>query len=68
MPRSAQRENRLYTLFQCPYSAGSSRHWAPERLIHRTPAYETLAFRFLPNVEACASAQELENLGPLFRG
>jgi hypothetical protein len=31
-----QRTNRLYTLFQAPYSAGSKRHCAPLRLIHFT--------------------------------
>ena len=33
---SHQRTNRLYTLFQSPYSAGSKRHCAPLRLIHFT--------------------------------
>src|SRR5690606_13386420 len=30
-PRSHQRANRLYTLFQFPYSAGNKRHWASLR-------------------------------------
>jgi len=32
-PRSSQRAKRLYTLFQAPYTAGSSRHCAPLRSI-----------------------------------
>ena len=36
MPWSAQRENRLYTLFQFLYSDGNRRHWEPERVIHST--------------------------------
>ncbi len=37
-PLSHQRENRLYTLFHFPYSAGRNRHWAPLRSIQSTPS------------------------------
>ena len=38
IPLSHQRENRLYTLFQFPYSSGKNRHCAPLLNIHSTPS------------------------------
>ena len=38
IPLSHQRENRLYTLFQFPYSSGRNRHWAPLLNIQSTPS------------------------------
>jgi len=48
MPRSHHRENRLYTVFQCPYSAGSNRHCAPLRNIHSTPSIKRRHVASLP--------------------
>ena len=48
IPRSHQRANRLYTVFQFPYAAGSKRHWAPLRAIHNTPSIKRRQFAVFP--------------------
>ena len=47
-PLSHQRENRLYTLFQFPYSSGRNRHWAPLLNTHSTPSMKRRHWSSLP--------------------